>query len=77
MSVPLTAEDLWPIVSKMPPPQQVRLAKMALRDAITPMVEKPMSVREDAQRLPDDLGESEDDELSWEGYGWGSFDTPH
>jgi hypothetical protein len=68
MGAALTAEDLWPLVQKLPHDEQVRLAKLVLGAAAggsAPDV--------DAYRThPPSPGElsSEDDGLGWESEGW-------
>ena len=69
----ITAQDLWPLVQKLPHDEQVRLAKLALRAAA--------SVRDDTGAYlasPPALDEfsSDDDPLAWEGGGWEDFDAP-
>jgi len=67
MSEPLTAQDLWPLVEKLPHDEQVRLAKLALqaaaraREAGSAYAVKPPT--------PDELG-SDDEPLAWDAEGW-------
>lgn len=74
MNNALKADDLWPLVAKLSVEEQLRLARMVLREAKQVSLEPlnlhvpPLVEAEDA---------SEDDALSWEGYGWDSVDAPH
>jgi hypothetical protein len=68
MSDPLTAQDLWPLVLKLPHDERVRLAKLALMSAAT----------DDASAYraasPDDAEFGSDDEpFAREGEGWEEF----
>jgi hypothetical protein len=74
MSQRLTAEDLWPLVLKLPHDEQVRLAKLAFRAAT-----QSGSLDADAYRSAPPLADefsSEEDPLSWEADGWEEFDAP-
>lgn len=74
MSQPLTAEDLWPLVLKLPHEEQVRLAKLALRAAT-----QSSSSDAEAYRAAPPLAEefsSDEDPLAWEADGWEEFDAP-
>ena len=67
MSQPLTADDLLPLVAKLPHDEQVRLARLALRaardSARDAAAYRGMPVRADEF--------SQDEEgASWEGEGW-------
>ena len=63
---PLTAEDLWPLVQKLPHDQQVRLAKLALRAASN---RNEGDVYRAAPPGPEEFS-SDEDPLSWEAEGW-------
>jgi hypothetical protein len=71
MSTALTAQDLWPLVLKLPHEEQVRLAKLALhaaargdrRDRLTYQSVPP---------APDEFA-VEEDPLAWEAEGWDEF----
>lgn len=72
MDNPLTAQDLWPLVKKLPPEEQLRLARLALSAATSGRTD------EQAYRaMPPTAAEfsSEDDPLAWEGGGWEAFDA--
>jgi hypothetical protein len=74
MSVTLTAQDLWPLVQKLPHEEQLRLARLALREVAR-------DGRADAvayQEVPPAENEfsSDDDPLAWEAGGWEEFDAP-
>jgi hypothetical protein len=68
MSDPLTAQDLWPLVLKLPHDERIRLARLALKAAAT-------DVAAAYQTAPTDAAEfgSDDEPLSWEGEGWDEF----
>lgn len=72
MSSPLTARDLLPLLEKLPPEEQLRLAKWAYRAATG-------AQESDAYRAmpptPDEFS-SEEDPLAWEGEGWDAFRAP-
>ena len=66
----LSAHDLWPIARKLPPAEQVQLAKLLLGGVA--------ARRTDAEAyaaLPPGKDEfsSEEDALGWEGEGWEEF----
>jgi len=70
----LTAEDLWPLVEKLPRGERVRLARFALS-----RVELPPGAT-DAQRYvawpprPDEFhSDTAGDPLAWEGDDWEEF----
>jgi len=69
----LTAEDLWPLVQKLPHDEQVRLAKLALMAA-----SRGPSADAEAYRTtppaPDEFATS-DDPLAWEAEGWENVDA--
>jgi hypothetical protein len=67
MRDPLTAQEVWPLVEKLPHDELVRLAKLALH-AAAPGRTAPAAYR--AQ--PPDAEEFGTDEepLAWEGEGW-------
>jgi hypothetical protein len=69
----LTADDLWPLVQKLPHEELVRLAKLALMAA----ARGPAGDREAYRVAPPTSGEfsSEDDGLSWESEGWENADA--
>ena len=74
MDAALTAEDLWPLVQKLPHEQQVRLARLALLAA-----SQGGDVDRDAyQAIPPAPGEfaTDDDSLAWEAEGWEKVDAP-
>jgi len=72
MSNGLTAQDLWPLVLRLPQDEQVKLAKLALHAA---------AGADDAtayRASPPTEGEfdTEEDPLGWEGEGWEEFSAP-
>jgi hypothetical protein len=74
MGAPLTAEDLWPLVQKLPHDEQVRLAKLALMAAA-----RGPGADADAYRATPPAADefsSDEDLLSWEGEGWEELDAP-
>jgi hypothetical protein len=73
MAQPLTADDLLPLVAKLPHDEQVRLAQLALRAARD-------AARDAAayQRMPvrpDEFSQN-DDGASWEAEGWEAIGAP-
>ncbi len=70
----LTADDLWPLVQKLPHDEQVRLAKLALRAAATGP-ETDAEAYQAAPPAPDEFS-SDDDSLAWEAEGWEKADAP-
>jgi hypothetical protein len=73
MNVPLKAEDLWPLVQKLPQDEQVRLAKLALMAASREPSSDAESYRT-AAPAPTEFG-SDDEALAWEAEGWESVDA--
>ena len=73
MNPMLTAEDLWPLVQKLPHDEQVRLAKLALRAA----ARSGSSDAESYRIHPPGRDEfsSEEEPLAWEAEGWDEFDA--
>lgn len=73
MNPMLTAEDLWPLVQKLPHDEQVRLAKLALRAA----AQSSSSDAETYRAAPPGKDEfaSEEEPLAWEAEGWDEFDA--
>jgi hypothetical protein len=74
MSQTLTAQDLWPLVQKLPHDEQVRLAKLALRAA----ARSGSSDTEAYRAAPPSVDEfsSPEEPLAWEAEGWEEFDAP-
>lgn len=70
MKPDITADDLWPLVSKLSPQEQVRLAKLALRAA------ERASDRALVAALNPDRLSSNEDPLSWDAEGWEGLDRP-
>ncbi len=70
----LTALDLWPLVQKLLPDEQVRLAKLALRAA----AQGGFSDAEAYRVAPPSVDEfsSQEEPLVWEAEGWADFDAP-
>jgi hypothetical protein len=73
MPAPLTVEDLWPLVQKLPQDQQVRLAKLALLAAA-----QDGDDRGTYQAVPPRTEEfsSDDESLAWDAEGWEKVDAP-
>jgi hypothetical protein len=67
MSAALTAQDLWPLLLKLPHEEQVRLAKLALRAALRGDIQD----RHTYQSVPP--AAVEEDPLAWEAEGWDEF----
>ncbi|AKJ05912.1 hypothetical protein ATI61_110341 [Archangium gephyra] len=74
MSQTLTAQDLWPLVQKLPHDEQVRLAKLALRAAAQSGASDTAAYR--AAPPSADEFSSQEDPLAWEADGWEEFDAP-
>ena len=72
MDKAITANDLWPLVQKLPHDEQVRLAKLALRAAAQGTSDGP-AYRAAPPRA--DEFSQEDDGLAWEAEGWDEFDA--
>jgi hypothetical protein len=70
----VTADDLWPLVSKLLPQEQVRLAKLALRAAARSGTDDAAAYR--AMPVAGDEFSSDEDPLTWDAEGWGDFDAP-
>ncbi|MBI5548804.1 MAG: hypothetical protein HY901_33395 [Deltaproteobacteria bacterium] len=74
MGTPLSAQDLLPLVLKLPHEEQVRLARLALRAASSGGASDAQAWRAE----PPGNGEfsSDDEPLAWDSEGWESFDAP-
>lgn len=72
MSEPLNAEDLLPLVQKLPREEQVRLARLALRAASTGAADEKAYADEPPR--PDEF-EADEDPLAWEADGWEDADA--
>lgn len=70
MAEPLTAQDLWPLVEKLPHDEQLRLARLVLRAAARSRAARSAYV--DQQPRTDEFG-SDDEPLAWEAEGWEQF----
>jgi hypothetical protein len=72
MDEPRTAQELWPLVEKLPRAEQLRLAKLALRsgaagdDRVAYLANPPRE---------DEFG-SDEDPLAWEAEGWEDVSAP-
>jgi hypothetical protein len=73
MNPMLTAEDLWPLVQKLPHDEQVRLAKLALRAAAQSDGSDAGSYRTHPPGR--DEFSSEEEPLAWEAEGWDEFNA--
>ena len=74
MRAPLKAEDLWPLVQKLPHDEQVRLAKLALM-AASREPSADATAYGTAPPRPDEFS-SDDEALAWEAEGWENLDAP-
>ena len=73
MSQTLTAQDLWPLVQKLPHDEQVRLARLALRAAARSGSSDAEAYRADPPSA--DEFSSQEEPLAWEAEGWEEFDA--
>lgn len=73
MVLPLTAEDLLPLVEKLSHDEQVRLARLALRAARDPSRDAALYRAKPVQ--PDEFSQ-EDEGGAWEGAGWEADGAP-
>ena len=67
MGLPLTADDLLPLVSKLPHDQQVRLAKLALHAAA--QGQSDAHTYRSSPPAATEFG-TDEDPLAWESDGW-------
>ena len=70
----ITARDLWPIVVKLTHEEQVRLAKLALKAALSSETSSAEAYR--ASPPTADEFSVADEPLSWEADGWEELDAP-
>ena len=73
MNPMLTAEDLWPLVQKLPHDEQVRLARLALHAAARSGGSDAETYR--AHPPGRDEFSSEEEPLAWEAEGWDEFNA--
>jgi hypothetical protein len=73
MAQPLTADDLLPLVAKLPHDEQVRLAQLALR-AARDSTRDAAAYRATPVR-PDEFSQDQEG-ASWEGEGWEAAGAP-
>ena len=73
MSDALTADDLLPLVAKLPHDQQIRLAKLVLRAAVA--ADDDAAAYLAAPVTADEFAD-DDDSLGWESDGWEGFIAP-
>lgn len=73
MAGALTADDLLPLVAKLPPDEQVRLARLALRAARDPT--RDAAAYRATPVNPDEFSQEEEG-ASWEGEGWEASGAP-
>ena len=69
----LTAQDLWPLILKLPHHERVRLAMLALR-AASKAAEDAGAYGASPPRA--DEFSSDEEPLAWEAEGWEQFDAP-
>ena len=74
MSVPLKAEDLWPLVQKLSHQEQVRLARLALMAASRGRVGHADAYRASPPGV--DEFSADEEALAWEAAGWESLELP-
>ncbi len=74
MASPLTAKDLWPLIQKLAPEEQVRLVK-ALQGSVAGQTGMDSDAYGAAPVGPSEFSEefSEEDPLAWDGDGWDEF----
>lgn len=72
MSALLTAQDLWPLIQKLPHDEQVRMAKLALAAAARAPGAEDQTYREAPPRT--DEFSSDEDALAWEAAGWAGWE---
>jgi hypothetical protein len=73
MAQPLTADDLLPLIAKLPHDEQVRLAQLALR-AARDAARDAAAYRATPVR-PDEFSQDEEG-ASWESEGWEAAGAP-
>lgn len=73
MSDALTADDLLPLIAKLPHGEQVRLARLALRAAAG--VHEDAAAYRAAPPRDDEFG-TDDESLGWDAEGWDAFHAP-
>lgn len=73
MALPLTADDLLPLVAKLPPEEQVRLARLAWRAAHDGTRDADAYRARPVQ--PDEFSQHEDGG-AWESEGWEPGSAP-
>ncbi len=71
MNTPLSAQDLWPLLLKLPHDEQLRLAKLALCAASGGGREDARAYRT-APPTADEFSVA-DNALAWEGEGWDEY----
>jgi hypothetical protein len=71
METPLTAQDLWPLLLKLPHDEQVRLAKLALH-AAAGGGRADVRAYQSAPPAADEFSVT-DDPMAWEGEGWDEY----
>ena len=70
----LTAQDVWPIVCKLPPAERLRL--LAMVSTLDPSVSETDAARYAAVPVSPGEFSAEDSGLAWEGDGWDEFYAP-
>jgi hypothetical protein len=71
----ISADDLWPLVSKLSHEEQVRLAKLALRAAI-PGPDADAVVYAAVPVKAHEFSSSDDAGLAWDAEGWEALAPP-
>ncbi len=67
MTQRMTAQELWPLIEKLPAEEQLYLAKLALRAAA---LGRPAAAAYRAQPPAENEFSTDDEPLAWEAEGW-------
>lgn len=65
-----TAQELWPLIRRLPREERLRLAKMAIRSAAEDSDDE--AVYAEAPTGPEEFSR-EDEQLAWDAEGWEEF----
>jgi hypothetical protein len=70
----LTADDLWPLIEKLPRAERLKLARLALSRTVLPAAATDSQRYAACPARPDEFsGGSDDEPLAWEAEGWEEF----